>query len=261
MKFIKVCAVAALALAASVASAGPELVVDDFNIDQGPITVSGSVAGGAVSSGWQAVSGAGILGGSREMQVVKTAGNSSQAISANVSDSVLNYSVDSLAKGTGYLRWDGAADNAAGFGLGANLSPYNDIHFLVQFSDAGYVFEVGFYTDANTYSVFRSIADSVGDVSTGAIWASPNDFAFPLSVFNTPFGDPLVDSRYMTCGTGGCVDFANVGAIQMVIDPFAQRTALDLTLDKVSVVSEPTSAMLGFVGLGALLGLRRRKTA
>ena len=98
-------------------------------------------------------------------------------------------------------------------------------------------------------------------MSTGAICAIPNVFAFPLSVFNTPFVDPLVDSRYMTCGTGGCVDFANVGAIQMVIDPFAQRTALDLTLDKVSVVSEPGSAILGLVGIGALAGIRRRKTA
>lgn len=262
MKFTKMMVVAAATvLASGLAFAGPELIVDHFDINQGPVTVDGSVAGGPVSSGWQAVSGAGILGGSREMQVVKTAGNSSQAISVNVSDSVLNYSVDSLAKGTGYLRWDGAADNAAGFGLGQDLTSYETVHFLVEFSDAGYVFEVGFYTDANTYSVFRSIADSVGDVSTGAIWASPQDFTFPLALFNTAFGDPATDTRYVTCGTSGCVDFASVGAIQMVIDPFAQRTALDLTLDKVSVVSEPASAMLGLVGLGALAGIRRRKTA
>lgn len=262
MKFTKMIAVVATtAFASGLAFAGPELIVDNFDINQGPVTVDGSVVGGPVSSGWQAVSGAGILGGSREMQIVKTAGNASQAISANVSDSVLNYSVDSQARGSGYLRWDGAADNAVGFGLGQDLTSYETVHFLVNFTDAGYMFELGFYTDANTWSIFRSIADSVGEAGSGATWISPQDFTFPLALFNTAFGDPATDSRYVTCGSSGCVDFASVGAIQMVIDPFAQRTALDLTLDKVSVVSEPASAMLGLVGLGALAGIRRRKTA
>lgn len=63
----------------------------------------------------------------------------------------------------------------------------------------------------------------------------------------------------MTCGTGGCVDLANVNAIEAVIDPNAKRTALDLTLNNVNLVPEPASGALAALGLGGLFALRRKK--
>lgn len=261
MKFIS-CAVAAT-LSAVAVPASADVIIDSFTTNQGPITVSNAIGvGGPVSSGWNAVSTAGtdIIGGSREMMIVKTFGNGSQAITANVSDGVLNYSVDSLAKGTGYLRWDGVADGLTGFGLNKDFTTEKTISLWVDFSDADYQFTVGLYTDANRWSVFNGTADSVGDVGSGAIWSSPHEFTFDLSLYLTAFGDPSTGVGYMTCGAGGCVDLANVNAIEAVIDPNAKRTALDLTLNKVNLVSEPASGALAALGIGmGLMGALRRK--
>lgn len=239
------------------------LNIDTFETDQGPIYVTGVVPvnGSGISSGWNAVSSTNgdILGGSRELQVIKTRGNVGQDISVNVSNSTLNYSVDSLARGIGIMRWDGAADSQAGFGLNANLSNETTFNLLVGFSDAGYQFRLTLFTSDNKWSTFESTADSVGDIGSGATWGSPKDFAFPLSLFLEPFGTPGVSSRYVECGPAGCVDLAHVGAIQATIDPYGQRTALDVSLDQVHLVDAPSSVLLGLVGLGSIGMMLRRK--
>lgn len=256
-------AVAATIAAFSASVASADVVIDSFTTNQGPITVSTAIGtgGSPISSGWNAVSttGTDILGGSRELMIVKTFGTGTQTITANVSDGVLNYSVDSLAKGTGYLRWDGMADGLAGYGLNADFTQEKSVSLWVDFSDADYQFTVGLFTSANQWSIFNGTADSVGDVGSGAIWSSPHEFTFGLGLFQAAFGDPSTGVGYMTCGTGGCVDLANVNAIEAVIDPNAKRTALDLTLNNVNLVPEPASGALAALGLGGLFALRRKK--
>lgn len=264
MKNFKLSIIATAFLGALVsAPANADIVIDSFITNQGPLTVSDEITGGPVSSGWSSVSTLGddIIGGSRELKIDKTFGTGSQDISANVNSGVLNYSVDSLAKGTGYLRWDGLADGLAGFGLNKDFTSENAISLWVDFSDANYQFTFGLYTSENKWSLFNGTADSVGEAGSGAVWVAPHEFLFGLDLFEAAFGGPLTGVGYVTCGSEGCVDLANVNAIQAVIDPNAQRTALDLTLSSVNLVDEPATPALAALGLGGLAFLRRRKSA
>lgn len=255
--------VASLFSVASTSVPAESVMIDDFTTSQGPLGVTTAVGIGdpSVSSGWNSVttSGDDILGGVRELNIVKTFGTGSQGISVNVYDSQLNYSVDSLAKGIGYLRWDGIADNAISFGLNKDISDKEDLRLNVDFTDNGYQFTLSLYTNASTFSTFHGTADSVGDVASGAIWQAPHEFVFNLDLFTAPFGDPSTGVGYVTCGGAGCVDLTSVNAIEAIIDPHGKRTALDLSLAGVNLVSEPATAILSLIGISGL-ALRRRNS-
>lgn len=253
--------VASLFSVASTSVPAASVMIDDFTTSQGPLGVTTAVGIGdpSVSSGWNYVTTTGndILGGVRELNIIKTFGTASQGISVNVSDSQLNYSVDSLAKGIGYLRWDGVADNAVSFGLNQDISDKEDLRLNVDFTDNGYQFTLSLYTNESTFSTFHGTADSVGDVASGAIWQAPHEFVFNLEIFTAPFGDPSSGVGYVTCGGDGCVDLTSVNAIEAIIDPQGKRTALDLSLSGVNLVSEPATAILSLIGISGL-ALRRR---
>lgn len=255
--------VASLFSVASTSVPAASVMIDDFTTSQGPLGVTTAVGIGdpSVSSGWNSVttSGDDILGGVRELKIIKTFGTASQDISVNVSDSQLNYSVDSLAKGIGYLRWDGVADNAISFGLNKDISDKEDLRLNVDFTDNGYQFTLSLYTNESTFSTFHGTADSVGDVASGAIWQAPHEFVFDLTLFTAPFGDPSTGVGYVTCGGDGCVDLTSVNAIEAIIDPHGKRTALDLSLAGVNLVSEPATAILSLIGISGL-ALRRRQS-
>lgn len=255
--------VASLFSVASTSVPAASVMIDDFTTSQGPLGVTTAVGIGdpSVSSGWNSVttSGDDILGGVRELNIVKTFGTASQGISVNVSGSQLNYSVDSLAKGVGYLRWDGVADNAISFGLNKDISDKKDLRLNVDFTDNGYQFTLSLYTNESTFSTFHGTADSVGDVASGAIWQAPHEFVFDLTLFTAPFGDPSTGVGYVTCGGDGCVDLTSVNAIEAIIDPYGKRTALDLSLAGVNLVSEPATAILSLIGISGL-ALRRRQS-
>lgn len=260
-KLFSAAVVASLFSVVSTSVPAASVEIDNFTTSQGPIGVTTAVNTGDpyVSSGWNSVTTTGddILGGVRELNIIKTFGTASQGISVNVSNSQLNYSVDSLAKGIGYLRWDGVADNAVSFGLNQDISDKKDLRLNVDFSDNGYQFTLSLYTNASTFSTFHGTADSVGDTASGAIWQAPHEFVFDLTLFTAPFGDPSTGVGYVTCGGDGCVNLSDVNAIEAIIDPNGKRTALDLSLAGVNLVSEPATAMLSLIGLGGL-ALRRR---
>ena len=245
-------------------SVAASVIIDNFTTAQGPLSVTSAVTGSMplVTSGWDYVTSTddGIIGGVRELKIDKTFGSSSQGIAVNVFDSQLNYSVDSLAKGTGYLRWDGVADNAISFGLNKDISNENTLLLMVDFSDNGYPFTLSLYTDESKYSTFHGTADSVGDIASGSIWNSPHEFSFNLDIFRAPFGSPSSGVGYVDCGVNGCVDLSQLNAIEAVIDPNASRTALDLTLSGVKVVSEPEGGVLALLGISSLAFLRRVKS-
>jgi uncharacterized repeat protein (TIGR01451 family) len=159
-------------------------------------------------------SGAGILGGERDMQINLTAGviagNTETAV---VSSGFFSYSQDATIAGNGVLQWDGndgsATLNTTGLG-GIDLTSggTQDAFLLnVFFDDLPVNSVITVYTDAGN-------ASSVTVALPGLVFSATN-FAIPYSSFTT------------TLGAGA--DFTNVGAITLSVG--STVTAPDLVID------------------------------
>ena len=272
-KTLSAVAVAALTLVGG-ANAATMRTIDLFSTDQA--TVSDNTVNGFVRSSQVGAAGdATILGGFREMIAdLKNNGSAnviqgSRRLDMTVAGGVMDFSTSSLASGTGIVRWDGVtqstpgndttaaqAINAIGLqtapGVGLDLGDVNTDSFEIQtvFSDGGFRFSIEAYTDANNWSKVEI---------TSLEHLVPTTSYVPLSSF---LACGFVNATItITCANGtDFVDFDNLGALQVVIDPTGTRTSLDLTLNQVLVVPEPTGiALVGLALLGAGLASRRRK--
>lgn len=205
--------------------------------------------------------GSDILGGYRELiinQTVHNRTNSSSTIGVN--SGFLNMSNSAGAASTGIIRWDGDSSptggaidvtGLGGINLGNSLTDYFEL--TVDFADGQYFFRIDAYTSATQWSTVKIAANN---------HPLPVVSLIPLAAFldctnSVPPGPPLVT---VTCGSGGAVDFSNLGALQAVIDVSGTATNLDLSLNQVIVVPEPGAiALVGLALLGAGVASRRRK--
>lgn len=231
-------------LALSCAGTAQAIVIDDFSTSQAALTVTYPPAGQTAKS---SASGAGILGGERDMLISLTGGMiAGNQLSSTVSSGYYSYSQDATIKGRGELWWDGvngsAILNPSGLG-GLDLS-VGGIHALlmgVLFDDLPVDVTITVYSDAGN-------ASSSTQTLPGDVYAS-SEFTFDYSNFSTLLGSGA--------------NFAHVGAI--TLSTGSNTTAPDLVLEYLTT-SEPASVpepgTLSMLGIGiAAVGLcaRRRK--
>ena len=187
-------------------------------------------------------------------------GSNTRTANIGVAGGVLDFSVDTLARGTGTVQWDGVdgsiALNPIGLqtaGVGVDLTAGGTLGgfgVTTLFSDAGYEFLVNAFTDATHWT---SISFSAHAVPAGP----PVTSFIPFAGFTNPFlcgaVNPAPNVNSITCAPGNnVVDFTNLGALELIIDPNGGSIAVDLTLDQVTTVPEPS--VLGLLGAGLLAG-------
>lgn len=268
-KTLQALAIAALATT-GVAQAAITTTIDLFTTNQnGAFAVVDNVVDGNVRTSQVGNAGdASIFGGFRELivEVKDNGGNTSRTASMDVFNGELSFSTSSQTKGTGIVRWDGASVGSDGAALSA-INPIgldngsgglflgnvlSDVFQMdVIFSDAGFKFVLEAYTNANQWSKIEILSNA---------HPVPTTTLIPLAAFMDCFNAFPVPGVTVSCGGSGPVDFANVGALQAVIDPNGEFTSLDLTLGQVNVVPEPGAlSLVALALLGAGVATRRRK--
>lgn len=251
MKFNKslaaIAAAAALLAAPLASQAG--LVIDDFSIGQAELEDQTTGALPAVTSDYgtdlangigssQAGATANIIGGERDMMVYKHTGESNRHVTAEV-DALTDafvYSADSNVRGFAVLRWDGinAYNNAIDIdGLGGIDLSATGVAISVD-SDADQAYQLTFqvWTDTGGGYVLSELTKNIA--------AGVQDVFLLFSDF-----------------TGA--NFADVGAMQMIVNTGAATARLDVDLQIVGTVAEPGSIALAGLALLGLAAARRRK--
>jgi uncharacterized repeat protein (TIGR01451 family) len=191
--------------------AAAQITIDDFSTNQSALTLTYPPAGTSASS---SVSGSGILGGERDVQINLTggviAGNTESAV---VSSGFFSYSQDATIAGNTVIQWDGtdgsATLNPTGLG-GVDLTQggsQDALQLSVFFDDLPVSVTIEVFTDAGN-------ASTATFNLPGLVFSSTN-FVLPYSSFTT------------TLGTGA--NFANVGAITLRMG--STTTAPDVVLD------------------------------
>jgi hypothetical protein len=225
---------ASLGLAAGPAAA---LTIDAFTSPQTTTVIS------PFSSATTTATGAGILGGEREMTVNRLSG---VAVTMTSAVGSLGHGQIAGSLGTGEVIWDGVDGGAPFDPLGLGGVDFTDgglsaaVAISLLFDNLPATLTLTAYTDAGN-------ASSVTAVLPGGIPPGP------VLVLTIPFSDfaPFA-------GTGA--DFTSIGALQMEIDG-TSSSGLNLALGPVETVPIPEPGTFFLLGLGlvGLAGYRRRR--
>jgi MYXO-CTERM domain-containing protein len=219
------------------------VVVDSFDTIQ-TNTVSGTPSGYKSRFDW--VSAAEALGGERDIFVERTSANAGTVrVDVDFSiPSVLSFASGPSTAGRALIAWDGvdgsSLTNFTGLGgLNFYQGGTNDAFLIRRTSDLGASMTIRVYTDGANYS------EATISVPADPTFTFSNEF-----LYFTNF----------SIGAGSGADFANVGAVTMLIDGTG-NLGTDVAVEWFSVVPEPASAVLGLLGACAFLAHRRRQRA
>jgi hypothetical protein len=218
-------AATAFALASIPASAATVAVVDDFSTHQAPITTDKSTFPGGVSS---TASGAGILGGTREITVISKQNGGGFTTSAAVSGSMSVFSNSPIGYGEVKLGY-GTVSPLASYDLTAGGA--NAFVLRVLSSDLGVDLAITAKDSLNRTSVLNSVIGA--------------------AVYNT-------NVKYNFAGFTGTADLTDVSSLTFrFVDSDGNS---DFVLDKISTADVPLPAggLLLVSALGAI-GIRRAR--
>lgn len=252
-----------LALCSANVSALPITVIDDFSTKQGntfgtDFYIDTSIDGNAVGG---SVSGAGILGGERDLSIELKSGvfaSTGASPGAGIGDGTFHFNNVSNASSTAVIQWDGVDGsmgiNTTGLGGvdltngGSSSSFLNDI----VHSDGGFNF---------TLTVWDMDGNSVTAILAADEHQTPATSALGFATFSncdaTGTGGVIcLDGANNPVLTG--VDMTNVGALQLVVDPTGAAIDRDFQIDAIRIPEPSTIALLGagLIGMGAA---RRKK--
>lgn len=216
------------------------VMIDDFSTTQTTAVFSpGTTASGQAS-------GAGILGGERDMTVTRVSG---VGVTMIASTGALSYGHTGSSEAMGLIVWDGpdASIVLDPTGLGG-----------ADFTDGGLSDVVAVslsFNDFSTPIIFTAYTDAA-NFSTATVLSPGNIPPDPATVLTVAFAD------FVTAGGAGA-DFSNIGAFSLLIDGSA-ISALDLEILSVETnaaasVPEPSTALLVGGGIVVLGRLRRRR--
>jgi hypothetical protein len=215
------------------------IMIDDFVTPQSVAVTASSPTGSSI------VAASEVLGGERDMKLALTSGFTSLSLSSNpFGGEFLVHDSGATVRGISSIIWDGpdGSDNIDFGGLGGVDIGTGNTAFVL----AGVV--------ADLSGTISLIVYDAGDAA-GDTW-SQADYTLPTSILSpTDLVIPFSDFTFH--GAGGAADLTNVGAIEFQIENITTGS-LDVILDSVSVVPEPSSLWLSLVGWFSLLLIKRR---
>lgn len=232
-------------------------VIDAWTIDGFFTTQEVNVAGAAPPNqfGFSSVTAAGVIGGERDLQVIKTQGADGERVRARVNplgSNLLRMTIDE-ANGLVQVVWDGIDGSSAlnPFGLGGIdlsaglLNPFFELN--LTFSDVGGPIVLEVFQQGSITNFAQAVLSAPGGIASGSSILLTQAFSDFIA-----FGTSSLDAI-----------FRNVGAIAMTIDARATaQEGWDMRLDYIKTrgtaqVALPGSLALAMVGL---VLLRRRVT-
>jgi hypothetical protein len=213
------------------------LLIDDFSTDQTVVDIT------TTGSEYSQVSGSGILGGERDMEVTL---DSDVAIAVAITGDDLIYGQLAGSRGTALIVWDGPDDDPTLDPTGLDLTGLGGI----DFTDGGLDDRIIIPLVVNNLSapITLTAYTDDGNSSTATVWLTGG--APPQTQLTVLFTNFVIAK-----GTGA--DFTNIGAFSLFIDG-SSSPGLAVGFD---LIPEPSTGTLLLFGILMLASICRYRWA